>query len=175
MIGFHGEELSNLDSPVMAASLSARHVSHLECVSTHGLEAMARCGVAAVLLPTTAYLLRLSPPPVREMIDKYSIIVALGSDFNPNAYCYSMAHVMLHGVIYYHMTLNEALVASTINSAFALGRSKETGSIEVGKSGDFILLKSNHWKRIIYQMGESKDLIQAVVKGGNLVKGSFPD
>lgn len=70
------------------------------------------------------------------------------------------------------MTLNEALVASTIDSAF-VGKEKEAGSLEVGKSADFIILKNDSWKRTIYQMGESKDLIQAVLKGGYLVKGSF--
>jgi len=31
--------------------------------------AMATAGVAAVLLPTTAYILRLEPPPARDLID----------------------------------------------------------------------------------------------------------
>ena len=157
----------------MASSLSARHVSHLECVSRAGMIAMSKAGVAAVLLPTTAYLLRLTAPPVREMIDNHKIIVALGSDFNPNAYCYSMAAVMNHAVIYYRMTLDEALVAATINSAYAINKSHQVGSLEVGKKADLVLIKGDNWKRIIYQMGESKDLIQAVIKGGNLVKGDY--
>lgn len=105
LIGFHGEELSNLESPMLASFLSARHVSHLERVSANGLQATAKSGVAAVLLLTTAYLLRLTTPPVREMIDKYGVVCILGSDFNPNAYCYSMAQIMPHGAIYYRMTM----------------------------------------------------------------------
>ena len=50
---------------------------------------MARTGSVAVILPTTAYILRLPRPPVRSMIEK-GVIVALGTDFNPNAYCLSM-------------------------------------------------------------------------------------
>lgn len=53
---------------------------------------MATSGTAAVLLPTTAYMLRLKSPPAREMIVA-GVPVALGSDFNPNAYCYDMALV----------------------------------------------------------------------------------
>ncbi len=45
----------------------------------------------AVLLPTTAYVLRLEPPPARKLIDN-AVPVALGTDFNPNAYCLSMPH-----------------------------------------------------------------------------------
>ena len=39
-------------------------------VRLHGIEAMAQAGVVGVLLPTTAYILRLHPPPARRMIEK---------------------------------------------------------------------------------------------------------
>ena len=64
-------------------------MSHLEQVSDEGIEAMAATKAAAVILPTTVHILRLTPPPVRKMIEQ-GVIVALGSDFNPNAFCYAM-------------------------------------------------------------------------------------
>lgn len=73
----------------MGAGLKAEAISHLEEISAQGMEFMAGQGSIAVILPTTAYLLRLNPPPVRQLIDK-GVAVALGSDFNPNAYCLSM-------------------------------------------------------------------------------------
>ena len=54
----------------LAAELGAHAVSHLENVSDTGIQAMAETGVVGVLLPTTAYILRLDPPPARKMIDK---------------------------------------------------------------------------------------------------------
>jgi imidazolonepropionase len=72
-----------------ARDLKARAISHLEEVSDEGIQAMAESGTVAVILPTTAYILRLESPPVRKMIDA-NVIVALGTDFNPNAYCLSM-------------------------------------------------------------------------------------
>lgn len=41
------------------------------------------------------------------------------------------------------MTMNEALAASTINSAFALGVENKHGSIEVGKQADLLVINSN--------------------------------
>ena len=40
------------------------------------------------------------------------------------------------------MSLSEAIIASTINSAFALGVEDTRGSIEVGKSGDLVIIKA---------------------------------
>ncbi len=54
----------------LAAEVGACAVSHCERVSEAGMVAMAQASVTAVLLPTTAYLLRLQPPPARTMIEK---------------------------------------------------------------------------------------------------------
>lgn len=80
----------------MGAEIGATAISHLEEVSDEGIVAMATAGSTAVVLPTTAYILRLKPPPVRKMIEK-GVAVALGSDFNPNAYCLSM--VLVYSVL----------------------------------------------------------------------------
>ena len=72
-----------------AEELKAEAISHLEEVSDNGITAMAKAGSVAVILPTTAYILRLKSPPARKMIDQ-GVIVALGTDFNPNAFCLSM-------------------------------------------------------------------------------------
>ena len=52
----------------LAAEVSALAVSHLEEVSPSGITAMSNAGVVGVLLPTTAYILRLKPPPARDMM-----------------------------------------------------------------------------------------------------------
>jgi imidazolonepropionase len=48
--------------------------------------------------------------------------------------------VMHLACIICHMSLEEALVASTINSAASLGASATHGSLEVGKHGDIVLV-----------------------------------
>lgn len=73
----------------MGGEIGATAVSHLEEISDEGIAAMAAAGSVAVLLPTTAFVMRLKAPPARSLINK-GVAVALGSDFNPNAYCYSM-------------------------------------------------------------------------------------
>jgi len=64
-------------------------MSHLEQITDTAINAMSRNGSIGVILPTTAYILRLEAPPVRKMIEA-KVPIALGSDFNPNAFCHSM-------------------------------------------------------------------------------------
>lgn len=172
LAAFHGEELSCLNSAEMAARIGCRSISHCEYISQEGINSIAKSKTAAIICPTTAFLLRLNSPPVREMMNA-GVIVCIGSDFNPNAYCYSMSTAMNIAVVYCKMTLNEALVAATINAAYAVNRSETHGSLEVGKRGDLVLLKTNDWRNIVYQIGDTRSLIKAVFVGGKLVKGSL--
>ncbi|PIO72909.1 hypothetical protein TELCIR_05134 [Teladorsagia circumcincta] len=47
----------------------ARAMSHLEEISDEGIQGMAKSGTVAVVLPSTAFILRLTPPPVKKMIE----------------------------------------------------------------------------------------------------------
>jgi imidazolonepropionase len=58
-----------------------------------------------------------------------NIIMALGSDFCPNAFCYNMSLVMHYACVNYRMTPQEAMIAATLNSAYSLNRSDKVGSI----------------------------------------------
>ncbi|CAG2120093.1 unnamed protein product, partial [Medioppia subpectinata] len=81
---FHGEELNHLGSAEMGARVKARSVSHLEFIGEEGIKALSSHEIVAIVCPTTLYLLKLQSPPVRKMIDN-NVIIAVGSDFNPNA------------------------------------------------------------------------------------------
>uniref|UniRef100_A0A672GB38 Probable imidazolonepropionase n=2 Tax=Salarias fasciatus TaxID=181472 RepID=A0A672GB38_SALFA len=167
-INFHGDELHPMNAAQLGAELGALAISHLEEVTDEGIAAMARAKTAAVLLPTTAYILRLPQPRARAMLDA-GVVVALGSDFNPNAYCCSMPLVMHLACVNMRMSMSEALAAATINAAYALGRSHTHGSVEVNKQGDLLLLQAPRWEHLIYQLGGHQEIIRYVVIGGNVV------
>uniref|UniRef100_A0A8D0S9E3 Probable imidazolonepropionase n=1 Tax=Sus scrofa TaxID=9823 RepID=A0A8D0S9E3_PIG len=167
-INFHGDELYPMKAAELGAELGAQAVSHLEEVSDEGIAAMATARCAAILLPTTAYMLRLKQPRARKMLDE-GVIVALGSDFNPNAYCFSMPMVMHLACVNMRMSMPEALAAATINAAYALGRSHTHGSLEIGKQGDLIIINSSRWEHLIYQFGGHHELIEYVIVKGKVV------
>lgn len=167
-INFHAEELNQLNSVELGVSLGARAASHLEEISDKGIEMMGTSSTVGVVLPTTAYILKLKPPPVRKMIE-HGCAVALGSDFNPNAFCLSMPLVMHLACVTFGMTINEALVASTINAAASIGRSHSHGSLEVGKVADMLILDCPRWEHLIYQFGGHDHVIKHVIKKGRVV------
>ncbi|XP_073692461.1 probable imidazolonepropionase [Garra rufa] len=167
-INFHGDELHPMNSAHLGAELGALAISHLEEVTDDGIAAMAKAKTSAVLLPTTAYILRLSPPRARDMLDA-GVIVALGSDFNPNAYCCSMPMVMHLACVLMKMSMPEALAASTINAAYALNRSHSHGSLEIGKQGDLVIINAPRWEHLVYQFGGHQELIQHVIIKGEIV------
>ncbi|XP_067110694.1 probable imidazolonepropionase [Osmerus mordax] len=167
-INFHGDELHPMNSAQLGAELGALAISHLEEVTDEGIAAMATAKTAAVLLPTTAYILRLPQPRARDMLEA-GVVVALGSDFNPNAYCCSMPMVMHLACVNMRMSMPEALAAATINAAYALGRSHSHGSLEVNKHGDLLVLNATRWEHLIYQLGGHQELVRYVVISGNVI------
>ncbi|XP_046878927.1 probable imidazolonepropionase [Hypomesus transpacificus] len=167
-INFHGDELHPMNSAQLGAELGALAISHLEEVTDEGIAAMATAKTAAVLLPTTAYILRLPQPRARDMLEA-GVVVALGSDFNPNAYCCSMPMVMHLACVNMRMSMPEALAAATINAAYALGRSHSHGSLEVNKHGDLLVLNATRWEHLIYQLGGHQEMVRYVVISGNVI------
>jgi len=166
-LNFHGDELHPLGGAELGAELQAQAISHLEEISDTGINAMAKSGSVAVILPSTAYILRLKAPPVRSMIEN-GVIVALGTDFNPNAHCLSMPAIMHLACVNLRMSLNEALAAATINAAHSIGRGQTHGAIQLGKVGDLIVLREKKWEHMVYQLGDNH-AVNIVVKQGDVV------
>ena len=165
---FHGDELHCNHSAELGYELrgGVDAISHLEEISDKGIELLSRTEIAAVLLPTTPHILKLQPPPFKRMMES-NCIVALGTDFNPNAHCLSMPYIMNLACNGLRFSMNESLVAATINSAHALGQSECYGSLEVGKYGDFIVVNHEDWRHLIYEM--SNHPIKFVYKKGQRV------
>ncbi|MCS7170252.1 MAG: amidohydrolase family protein, partial [Candidatus Kapabacteria bacterium] len=106
-----------------------------------------------VLLPGTAYTLRLPYAPARRLIAA-GIPVALATDCNPGScFCENMQMVLSLACQCMGMLPEEALVAATLNGAAALERSHLLGSLEVGKYADFLVLRLQDVREMVYHFG----------------------
>jgi imidazolonepropionase len=93
-----------------------------------------------VLLPVTAFSMRKRYARARAMIDA-GVPVAVATDCNPGSSCVeSMPFAYGLSVLQMGLTTAEALTATTLNGAYAVGLAAETGSLAQGKSADFLLL-----------------------------------
>ena len=164
----HADELGPSGGSQVAAQVGARSADHLIFVPAGGIDAMARAGVAATLLPTAAFYLKLGRfAPARALIDA-AIPVALATDVNPGGgFSPSMPFAIALACFGMHMTFEEALVGATINGAWSLDVADTCGSLEPGKLADAVLVSGEAINLI--RLGAPS--IAAVVKRGRVVSG----
>ncbi len=167
-VKIHAEELTNTGGTELAAELGAVSVDHLEHVSEKGIEALRSSQTVAVLLPGVSFFLNHPYAPARALIDA-GIPVALASDFNPGScMSFSMPLMMTIACTHMQMTPEEALTASTLNAAAAIGVSDRVGSIEVGKKADIVLMDVPHYRYIPYFFGINH--VWRVIKNGTILE-----
>ncbi|MBN1435131.1 imidazolonepropionase [Candidatus Fermentibacterales bacterium] len=148
----HADEFHDSGGAALAAELGALSADHLLCVSNAGIRALASSATVATLLPGTAFFLGKPYPPARELLDA-GAAVALATDFNPGScFCESMPFMVSLAVCQVGMTIEEALVAATVNGAAALGVADTKGSLEPGKDADFVIWNLDDYRSIAYHL-----------------------
>ncbi|MFA6002538.1 MAG: imidazolonepropionase [Elusimicrobiota bacterium] len=149
----HAEQLSrsgSLAAAVQAKSLSA---DHLDCVDDADLALLAGSDTVACLVPGSNYFLAKPYPPARRMIDS-GAAVALATDFNPGTCpCWDLRMVMSVACTQMKMTPEEALVAATINGAWAMGLGRSHGCLEPGRRADLVCYEAEDYRELPYYFG----------------------
>lgn len=167
LLKLHGDELKPSGGAELAADLGAATADHLVFVSPEGMNAMRDAETMAVLLPGTSFFLRKGVAPAREMVDT-GVAVAVASDFNPGSSPIShMPIVVGLACLLYGFTPAEAITASTVNGAWAVGLGHEVGSLEPGKKADILILRVESYLQVPYWFGSNP--VEMVVKNGELV------
>ncbi len=164
-IKLHVGQFNSLGGDLLSAELGAVSADHLDYISDEGIERMKEKGVIAVTLPGVPYhLMTGNYAPLRKMIEK-QLPVALATDFNPGSCpCYNMQTIMDLACHNQKASINEVLSMSTINAAHALGIADKTGSIEVGKQADMIVLSSPDYRTMVYNFGVNH-IHETIIKG----------
>jgi len=120
---------------------NALSVDHLEVMEEQDIDDLIQSDVMPTLLPSCSFFLGIPYAPARRLIDS-GLPVSLATDFNPGSTpSGNMSFVLSLACINYKMTPEEAINASTINAAYAMGLSKTHGSIAVGKKANLFITK----------------------------------
>jgi imidazolonepropionase len=129
---------------------------------------MAEKRTIGVLLPAVPFHLMINHyASARKMIDA-GVPIALATDFNPgSAPTFSMQMVIALACRQMQIMPAEAIVASTINAAHAIGMQDKVGSLEVGKQADIIFLDIDSYPQLPYWFGHN--LVSKVIKKGVII------
>ena len=130
--------LGGVEASVKHGALS---VDHLEIMNDDDFKALKGSECMPTLLPSCSFFLGIPYGPARKIMDE-GMPVALATDFNPGSSpSGNMNFVASLGCIQMGMTPEEVINATTINTAYAMGLSKELGSIAIGKKANLFITK----------------------------------
>lgn len=165
----HAEQLSHSGGIEAGVECDAISVDHLEFVNDNDIVLLKKSETMATILPGAQWFLQLQNPPARKMIDA-GLPIAIASDYNPGSSPSGNMNFMTSiACIQYKLTPEEAINASTLNSAYAMGLGLTHGSITVGKEANLFITKEiSDYSFIPYSF--ANNLIDTVVVAGKIIK-----
>ncbi len=165
----HANELDYSGGIQAGVKYNALSVDHLEFTGEKEIEALLNSETMPTVLPGAAFFLGMKYAPVRTMMDA-GLPIALASDFNPGSSpSGNMQLIVSMASILYKMLPEEAINATTINTAYAMGISDQIGSIAVGKKANvFITTEIPTYEYIPYYYGTNK--VEMVILNGEVVE-----
>ncbi len=163
----HANELANSGGVQVGVKYNALSADHLEFLGDEEIAALMGSETMPTVLPGAAFFLNMQLAPVRKMIEA-GLPVAMASDYNPGSSpSGNMNFVQSLGCLKYGMTPEETIHATTINSAYAMGISRNYGSIAKGKVANLFITKEiSSYAVIPYSFGSN--LIETVILNGEV-------
>jgi len=158
----HADQLSAGGGAGLAAEVSAASADHLEHSTDADLEAMAKAGVVAMLLPAAMTFLGDSAKDLGKRARALGVEVAVATDTNPGSSpMQNLPLAATLAVTTLGLTVEEALRAVTLGGARALRRS-DIGRLAVGAQARFAILSHPDARSLIYSYGEP--IVRALVE-----------
>ena len=170
-VKLHADQLSDTGGAQLAAQFGALSADHLEYTNEAGVEAMAKAGTVAVLLPGAYYFLRETHRPPVGALRRHRVPIAIATDHNPGSSPLSSPLLAMNmACTLFNLTPEEALAGVTRNGARALGMQATHGTLETGKSADFALWKIDSPAQLAYEAGANPNA--GVVRSGEILRAT---
>ena len=164
-VKLHADQLSNLGGAALVAGFNGLSADHIEHTDVAGVQAMARAGTVAVLLPGAFYALRDTQLPPIAALREHGVAMAVATDLNPGTSpLQSLRLAMNMACILFRLTPEEALRGATVHAARALGL-RDRGTLEVGQRADFARWNIQRPADLCYWIGGN--LLHELYVGGN--------
>jgi imidazolonepropionase len=166
----HAEQLANIGATQLATEFSALSCDHLEYADAGDVQALARSGTVAVVLPVAFYSLAAARKPPIDELRAAKARIAIASDCNPgSAPGASLLLAASMGTRLFGLTPEEALRGMTLHAAQALGMAAKCGSLAPRLAADFAVWDVESLDEFGYWAGYNR--CRGVVRGGRVVHG----
>ncbi|MBQ9311827.1 MAG: imidazolonepropionase [Bacteroidales bacterium] len=153
----HANELAASGGIQIGVKYNALSVDHLEYTGDEEIACLKNSLTMPTILPGAAFFLNMQYAPARKMIEA-GLPVAMASDYNPGSSpSGNMQLILTFACVNYKLLPQEAINATTINTAYAMDVVEDLGSIAVGKKANFyITTKIPTIEYLPYSYGENK-------------------
>lgn len=153
----HANELAASGGIQVGVKYNALSVDHLEYTGEEEIQCLLNSNTMPTILPGAAFFLNMPYAPARKMIEA-GLPIAMASDFNPGSSpSGNMQLVLTFACVNYRLLPQEAINATTINTAYAMDVVDSLGSICKGKKANFfITTKIPTLEYLPYSYGENK-------------------
>jgi imidazolonepropionase len=163
----HADRHSCAGAVTMALESAAVSIDHLEYVTTEQARLLAGSSTIATLLPCASFR-HGHHAPARTLIEA-GAAVALGTNFNAcHTPSLNMQTAISLACLQMGMSPAEALVAATINAAYALQAAGRVGSLQCDKQADLLILHTGDYRDLAYQLGAN--LVHTTIKRGVILR-----
>lgn len=164
----HANELDYSGGIQVGVKYNALSVDHLEYTGEEEIAVLKSSETMPTILPGAAFFLNMVHAPARKMIEA-GLPVAFASDFNPgSAPSGNMQLILSMACVQYRLLPEEALNATTLNTAYAMGISDELGSVCVGKRANLMIThRLPSLEFLPYAFGSNK--VSAMVLNGEVM------
>lgn len=167
-VKLHADQLSDLGGAALAASFDGLSADHLECAGTGAVEAMARSGTVATLLPGSFYALRETRMPPIDSLRKHKVPMAVATDLNPGTSPLRSLRLGINmACTLFRLTPEEALRGVTVNGARALGLA-DRGVLAHGMRADLVVWDVEKPADLAYWIGGM--LASRIFAGGTEIR-----
>ncbi len=165
----HANELAKSGGIQVGVKYNALSVDHIEYTEEEEIAVLLKSETMPTVLPGAAFFLNMPFAPARQMIEA-GLPVAFASDYNPGSSpSGNMKLMMSFACVNYRLLPEEAINACTINSAYAMGVSKELGSIARGKIANLYITKEiPTYQFLPYAYGS--ELVDTVILNGEIIE-----
>ncbi|MBQ0112728.1 MAG: imidazolonepropionase [Bacteroidales bacterium] len=153
----HANELAASGGIQVGVKYNALSVDHLEYTGDAEIECLKASQTMPTILPGAAFFLNMQCAPARKMMQA-GLPIAMASDFNPGSSpSGNMQLILTFACVNYKLTPQEAINATTINTAYAMDVVDKLGSICKGKVANFYITKEiPSIEYLPYYYGENK-------------------